>query len=109
MEKSKHGLKILSIMTTCALENAIDTADSMKSRGYGLKGRTNFSNYRFDTRDRSMFTVLITLIVILLIGAFLGQNTIQFFPFIQRHLLNLLFFFIPLFYQFFNWCDSKLK
>ena len=35
-----------------ALENAIETADSMKSRGYGLRGRTAFSIYRMEARDR---------------------------------------------------------
>lgn len=45
--KAKHGMKILSIMTTWALENSVETADSMKSRGYGLRGRNNFSICRF--------------------------------------------------------------
>lgn len=45
----KIAVSILSIMVTWALQNAIETADSMKSRGYGLKGRTAFSVYRFST------------------------------------------------------------
>ena len=56
--KAKHGMKIVSIMTTWALENSVETADSMKSRGYGLRGRTNFSIYRFDTRDKILFAVM---------------------------------------------------
>ncbi len=48
----KNAVKILSILITWSLENAIETADSMKSRGYGLPGRTAFSIYRFDERDR---------------------------------------------------------
>lgn len=36
LQRARNGLTILSIMTTWALENAIETADSMKSRGYGL-------------------------------------------------------------------------
>ncbi len=50
-QRARHGVTILSIMITWALENAIETADSMKARGYGLKGRTAFSIYRFDRRD----------------------------------------------------------
>ena len=73
-------MKILSILTTWALENAIDTADSMKSRGYGLKGRTSFSNFRFDTRDRIAFIVMILLIAFLLFGALAGENNIVYFP-----------------------------
>ncbi len=42
----------MSILVTWALENAIDTADSMKDRGYVLPGRTAFSIYRFDRRDK---------------------------------------------------------
>lgn len=52
--RAKHGLKILSIMISWALESAIETADSMKSRGYGLRGRTAFSIYRMEERDKTM-------------------------------------------------------
>ena len=68
LERSRHGMKILSIMMTWALENSVDTADSMKSRGYGLRGRTNFSVYRFDTRDRIMLGIVILLGMITGIG-----------------------------------------
>jgi len=50
--RTKIAITVLSIMVTWSLENAIETADSMKSRGYGLKGRTAFSIYRFDDRDK---------------------------------------------------------
>ncbi len=39
-------------MITWSLENAIETADSMRSRGYGLPGRSAFSIYRMDSRDK---------------------------------------------------------
>ena len=50
-QRAKNGITIVSVLLTWSLENAIETADSMKSRGYGLKGRTAFSIYRFDGRD----------------------------------------------------------
>ena len=50
--RAKIAITVLSIMVTWSLENAIETADSMKSRGYGLKGRTAFSIYRLDDRDK---------------------------------------------------------
>ena len=50
--RTKTAIVIFSIMITWALENAIETADSMKSRGYGLKGRSAVSIYRFDERDK---------------------------------------------------------
>jgi energy-coupling factor transport system permease protein len=50
-ERIRHGIKVLSIMTTWSLESAVDTSDSMKSRGYGLKNRSSFVPYRLDRRD----------------------------------------------------------
>ena len=59
LQRMKNGVTILSILVTWALENAIETADSMKSRGYGLPGRTAFSIYRFDDRDRAALVWLL--------------------------------------------------
>ena len=48
-----------------ALENSVETADSMKSRAYGLRGRTNFSIYRFDRRDAGLLGFLAGVFVLL--------------------------------------------
>lgn len=58
LQRTKNAITILSIMVTWSLENAIETADSMKSRGYGLPGRTAFSIYRFDDRDKAALSWL---------------------------------------------------
>ena len=57
--RAGNAVKIFSIMVTWSLENAIETADSMRSRGYGLPGRTAFSIYHFDDRDKSALVWLI--------------------------------------------------
>ena len=66
--RARHGMKILSIMTTWALENSVETADSMRSRGYGLRGRTNYSIYRFDSRDKILCALLVGLGVVIIGG-----------------------------------------
>jgi energy-coupling factor transport system permease protein len=43
---------VLSGVTGWALESAIETAESMRSRGYGLPGRSAYAPYRFGRRDR---------------------------------------------------------
>ena len=53
LQRLRNGVTILSILLTWCLENALETADSMKSRGYGLPGRTAFSIYRLDDRDQA--------------------------------------------------------
>ncbi|MGO4549178.1 energy-coupling factor transporter transmembrane component T [Paenibacillus sp. 2TAB23] len=83
LARARNGMTILSIMTTWALENAIETADSMKSRGYGLPGRTSFSLFRFDNRDKLVFVLMLGLIAVILTGAALGENTMRFFPSIK--------------------------
>lgn len=80
LQKAKHGIKILSIMVTWALENAIETADSMRSRGYGLPGRTAFSIYRFDSRDKKAMVFLIFCGGYILIGSMFGGLYYRYFP-----------------------------
>ena len=62
ISRARHGLNILSILITWALENAIETSDSMRSRGYGLHGRTAFSIYSFTKRDNIVMAGLFALI-----------------------------------------------
>ena len=80
MERSRHGITILSIMISWALENAIETADSMKSRGYGLHGRTAFSIYTFNKRDKKAILSIFTLGVYTLVGGITGGLKWRYFP-----------------------------
>lgn len=70
LQRLKNAVKIFSIMLTWSMENAIETADSMRSRGYGLPGRSAFSIYRFDSRDRAALGWL------LLCGAYVASGWI---------------------------------
>ena len=54
LRRVKRLVTAFSIVVTWSLENAIETADSMKGRGYGLPGRTAFSIYRLDGRDKGL-------------------------------------------------------
>ncbi|MBO4940908.1 MAG: energy-coupling factor transporter transmembrane protein EcfT [Clostridia bacterium] len=80
IKRAKYGLNILSIMTTWALENAIETADSMKSRGYGLSGRTSFSVFTFDKRDKKALVCILILGIYTLAGNLLGGMEFEYFP-----------------------------
>ena len=79
-QKVRHGVRILSILVTWALENAIETADSMRSRGYGLPGRTAFSVHRFDRRDRAALVFLIACAVYIIVGSAAGGLYFRYFP-----------------------------
>lgn len=72
VKRAKHGITIFSILVTWALENAIETSDSMRSRGYGLRGRTAFSVYRFTKRDCCLGTLMAGLFAVFTAGCASG-------------------------------------
>ena len=80
IKRAKNGLNILSIMTTWSLENAIETADSMKSRGYGVPGRTAFSIFTFDKRDKKALICIFLLGIYTLVGNLMGKMYFCYFP-----------------------------
>ena len=86
--RTKIAVTVLSILVTWALENAIETADSMKSRGYGLKGRSAFSIYRFDDRDQMALVFLGFCGFYLICGAMVSAFGFRYFPSIRYAELN---------------------
>ena len=85
-----------------ALENSIETADSMKARGYGLKGRSSFSNYIFEKRDKYVLGIMMVLTFSVILGAIKGENTIVFFPMIKSNSIGL--FSIIVYISYFLLC-----
>ena len=80
IRRVSNAIKIFSIMVTWSLENAIETADSMRSRGYGLPGRTAFSIYRFDDRDKAALAWLIFCGAYLISGWMAGGTYFRYYP-----------------------------
>ncbi|MBO4331396.1 MAG: energy-coupling factor transporter transmembrane protein EcfT [Oscillospiraceae bacterium] len=98
LRRVRNGVTVFSIMLTWSLENAIETADSMKSRGYGLPGRTAFSIYRFDERDRLLILWLTFCGVFIGSGAVTGATYWQYYPVTKGVELNCLTLTFPLCY-----------
>ena len=48
LPRAREGAAQLSVLVTWALENAVETGDSMRSRGYGLPGRTSYERLPLD-------------------------------------------------------------
>lgn len=67
-EKLKNGFSYVQILLTWSLEEAVQTADSMAARGYGLKKRTSYEHFQWRKRDTKFMAVLIALFVIPLLG-----------------------------------------
>lgn len=73
-------LRLLSILITWTLENFVESARSMKCRGYSLKGRTAFSIYRFDNRDRSFVVGVFACLTLIVMAILLDQTWIYYDP-----------------------------
>lgn len=105
-ERTKTAIHIFSIMITWSLENAIETADSMKSRGYGLKGRTAFSIYRFDKRDRYALIWLCICGALVIAGAILSAFGFRYFPDIRYAAFDITT--IPFYFVYFALCVTPV-
>lgn len=88
LQRLKNAVKVVSIMITWALENAIETADSMKSRGHGLKGRTAFSIYRLGKQDVITLITIILLGTVIVIMSVLKIAKFRYFPSLKGDIFN---------------------
>lgn len=79
-QRIKSGIRITSILITWALENAIETADSMKARGYGLPNRSTFSLFMFEKRDGLVLSLIVILFGVNILGSYLGYTNYYFYP-----------------------------
>ena len=86
--KFKNQITKVSDAQKCIGRDSVETADSMKSRGYGLRGRTNFSIYRFDTRDKWIFSVIAAADLIVLGGIVTKKVYFLYFPMMEGNPLN---------------------
>ncbi len=79
-KKIRTAIRVFSTVVTWALERAVITADSMKSRGYGLKGRQSYSIYRFTKRDGICLVYLLLFGGYVLTGAVRGAVSFWYYP-----------------------------
>ncbi len=102
----KVALQLLSGVTAWALEDAVDTADSMKARGFGLSGRTAYSIFRFDRRSRAALATLLFLTAIVLAGGMAGITAFRCFPAVEGAGVSL--WQLPVFLTYFFFCSYPL-
>lgn len=80
LRRLRNSVRLISVLITWTLENFVESAQSMKCRGYSLKGRTAFSIYRFDNRDRSFVITIFFLLTMVAAGWALDQTNIYYDP-----------------------------
>lgn len=80
VDKIRSKFRVISILITWALENSIETADSMRARGYGLKGRSSYSIFKWRARDTVMLLVISALTVFCSVCVFTNICDFSFYP-----------------------------
>ena len=80
VNKITSELKVFSALITWSLENSVETASSMKARGYGLKGRNHFSMYKFRSRDLIYLLAIVIFFGIVIVGMAMGVTDFSFYP-----------------------------
>ncbi len=88
LRKARNWMRIVSILITWAIEMLGNVSDSMRSRGSTLRGRTAFSIYRFDNRDRSFVVGLVACMTLLVMGLMLLQGSVSYDPVIRMNPLT---------------------
>jgi len=80
VDKIKNKLEIFSVLITWSLEKSIGTGDSMKARGYGLKGRTSYSLYKWTEKDTFYLAAVLSFTVAVLVLLFNNTAYYSYYP-----------------------------
>lgn len=104
--KLKKELSNFSALITMVLEESIETANSMKARGFS-KGRTPYSKYAFSFKDALVIAFCMICFAVLAVLKFMGKVTFLFEPVITMKCFSftalavyILFAFLPLILDF---------
>ena len=79
-QRIKNAVRIFSMLITWTIDSLMTASDSMRSRGSSLRGRTAFSIYRFDNRDRAFVIALFICLTMTLMAMILGMTDMTYDP-----------------------------
>jgi len=86
--KVKTGMQYVQVLLTYSLEEAIQTADSMKARGYGHRTRSSYEYFKFRKIDVFAIIYLSLLFVILILGRIFGYGIFTVYPIMEQWQLS---------------------
>lgn len=78
--RARQVTKEVSILIAWSLEASIESADSMSSRGYGLRGRSSFHLFEITGRDVAALVYMAITGGLVIAGSFFGLTTMSFYP-----------------------------
>ena len=83
LQRLVNSIRIFSMLISWTIGALATASDSMRSRGSILRGRTAFSIYRFDNRDRAYVIGLFACLTVTAMGYLLRQTRMVYDPRLQ--------------------------
>lgn len=80
LPRMQRAVRSLSSLMTWSMESSLRTADSMKARGYGVRRRTTFHLFFFDSRDAFILGLIIALGLTCVLARCFGHGTMEYYP-----------------------------
>lgn len=102
----KNSLSVLSAAISLNLESSVETADSMKCRGYGLPHRTAYTNYRIVPRDIFWIFWILSLSAYIFVGKISGTLDFAYYPYIKY--MQPTYFSASVFFAYFLLCATPV-
>ncbi|KWX85711.1 hypothetical protein AMQ83_23140 [Paenibacillus riograndensis] len=78
--RMRDGMTLVKVLLTWSLEEALQTADSMKARGYGIRKRSVYGIYRLDLQDKAILLLLAASGLIPLFFWMKGYGVLEIYP-----------------------------
>lgn len=100
-DRVKNGINFVQILLTWSLEEAIQTADSMAARGYGLKKRSKYTPYKWQMKDWLAIFLMIIIGAIGIVGWWLGDGVLSIYPILETMAIQGREWFYLMIYTFF--------
>lgn len=82
------GVRTFNSMISWSLEHAIEQAEAMKGKGYGLKGRTHFTLFKWNRRDTVALGVIVILLTCILIVAGTDGYRFSYYPVLSEPVIK---------------------
>lgn len=79
-DRIRSGASVFSVLIGRSLENAVETGKAMKARGYGLKGRTDYSDFIFRKTDFILLLLCVLLCGTTIAGVATGKLDFSYYP-----------------------------
>ena len=117
VHRTKSGLLIIQLLLSISLEDALQTADSIKARGYGLPNkRASYTTYHWSNHDTVSMAALVILFAAVIGCTFYDIGLVTIYPklaidWTMEHLavsiVGCFMIGFPLILQSLEWCKWK--